>query len=129
MLMSARSISAVLAFVLAAEFARGEDLFLDQSRDPLVAAYYPAERDLQSGKDRRQIAKRLEPIVDKNPKSIFYNLARKFVDDLDASREEPPKADTEPDKRLGHSENWAGGSRASAGRRNGGTTRGRRSTR
>lgn len=91
---------------------------VDPLEDALSAAYYAAERDLQAGKDRKEIADRLKPVVEKNTKSVFYKLASEFLADLTESAKNPPKPDAEPEKRLADTriefwrvqiaENWGG---------------------
>jgi hypothetical protein len=87
--------------------------------DTLSEAYYAAERDLQAGKDRGVIAERLKPVVEKNPKSHYYSLAKTFLTDLTDSIGDPPGRDATPDERLAETrmrpwdirrcENWPGG--------------------
>jgi hypothetical protein len=90
----------------------------DPIRDDLATAYYAAERDLQNGKDRQEIADRLKPVVEKYPKSVYYHLASTFLTDLRDSIGDIPK-DAGPEQRLAEtrillwdiqrSENWPGG--------------------
>jgi hypothetical protein len=94
---TSRAALVTILFILPAGFARAE---LDPLPDALSAAYYAAERDLQAGKDRGEIAERLKPVVEKNSTSAYYKLASEFLADLTESAKSPPKPDDPPEKRL-----------------------------
>ncbi|HKB03621.1 MAG TPA: hypothetical protein VKD90_15465 [Gemmataceae bacterium] len=116
--MKTRAAVVVLAFTLPPGVVRAE---IDPLEDALSRAYYSAERDLQAGKDRGEIAERLKPVVGKNRESPYYKLAATFLTDLTDSIGDPPGRETTPDERLADtrmrpwdielSENWPGGNR------------------
>ena len=86
--------------------------------DEVSAAYYAALDDLRAGKERRGIADRLGPAVEKHPASPYRMLAGPLLDDLAGSPAgaaqplEPPEtrlADTRaPLALLRYAENWGG---------------------
>jgi hypothetical protein len=95
--MATRAVLAALMLVLPGGVVLAE---VDPLEDAVSKAYYAAEADLQAGKDRREIADRLKPMVEKHPTSPYYKLASEFLADLTESARNPPKADGEPEARL-----------------------------
>ena len=87
-----------LAFALAATTPRAE---CPPRPDELSAAYLAALQDLHAGKDRKAVADKLTPAIDKNPKSEFHPVASSFLADLAVSaKNPPPKPDAPPENRL-----------------------------
>ena len=83
--------------------------------DEVSAAYYAALDDLRAGKERRGIADRLGPAVEKHPASPYRELAGPLLGDLvgaPAGAAESPEArlaDTRvPFYLLRNAENWGG---------------------
>lgn len=113
--MIARTPYFMLILIAISGVARAE---IDPLPDALSAAYFAAERDLNAGKDRKEIADRLKPVVGKHPTSAYYKLASEFLTDLTESVKNSPKPDADPEKRLAdtriefgllhNAENWVG---------------------
>jgi hypothetical protein len=89
-----------LAFALTAGPARAE---IPPPPDDVSFAYEAALSDLAKGKDRQEIADKLKPVVEKNPKSYYHSQASLFLADLTASAKNPPKPDAAAHTRLAES--------------------------
>jgi hypothetical protein len=113
--MTVRTAFVALALVLPVGLARA---FIPPPSDTLLTAYHAAVADLCAGKDRRQIADRLKPVVEANAASVNHKFVSEFLADLTESAKHPPKPDAEPEKRLAdtritfsvlkYAENWGG---------------------
>jgi hypothetical protein len=68
--------------------------------DALSVAYCTALDDLCAGKDRRQIADRLKPVVAANAASGYHKLVQEFLADLTESLKSAPRPGDAPEKRL-----------------------------
>ncbi|MDB5389584.1 MAG: hypothetical protein JWM11_5230 [Planctomycetaceae bacterium] len=95
-MMTARAV--LVVFVLSVSLVRAA---IPPLPDALSTAYEAALVDLRAGMDRQTIADRLQPLVDKHPKSFSAEVARAFLLDLTASAKNPPAKQGEPpEKRL-----------------------------
>lgn len=113
--MTARVSLVALALALVAGLSPAA---LPPRADEVSAAYYAALADLRAGKERRGIADRLAPAVEKHPASPYRTLAGPLLEDLVGSPAGAAKADQPPEARLAdtrvplyllrHAENWVG---------------------